>query len=61
MDLSNVSTDELLTLADNVTRLKNLKESVKEYELHYMQANEDYARILNEIADLEIKLKEVGL
>ena len=61
MDLSNVSTDELLTLADNVTRLKNLKESVKEYELYYMQANEDYARILNEIADLELKLKEVGL
>lgn len=61
MDLSNVSSDELLTLADNVTRLKNLKESVKEYELYYMQANEDYARILNEIADLEAKLKEVGL
>lgn len=61
MDLSNVSSDELLTLADNVTRLKNLKESVKEYELYYMQANEDYARILNEIADLELKLKEVGL
>ena len=61
MDLSNVSSDELLTLADNVTRLKNLKESVKEYELYYMQATEDYARILNEIADLEAKLKEVGL
>ena len=61
MDLSNVSTDELLTLADNITRLKNLKDSVKEYELYYMQANEDYARILNEIADLELKLKEVGL
>lgn len=61
MDLSNVSTDELLTLADNVTRLKNLKDSVKEYEAYYMQVNEDYARVINEIADLELKLKEVGL
>ena len=61
MDLSNVSTDELLALADNVTRLKNLKESVKEYEAYYMQVNEDYARVINEIADLELKLKEVGL
>lgn len=61
MDLSNVSTDELLTLADNVTRLKNLKDSIKEYEAYYMQVNEDYARVINEIADLELKLKEVGL
>lgn len=61
MDLSNVSSEELLALADNVTRLKNLKESVKEYEAYYMQVNEDYARVINEIADLELKLKEVGL
>ena len=61
MDLSNVSTDELLTLADNVTRLKNLKDSIKEYEAYYMQVNEDYARVINEIADLELKLKDLGL
>lgn len=61
MDLSNVSSDELLTLADNVTRLKNLEDAIKEYEAYYMQVNEDYARVLNEIADLELKLKEVGL
>lgn len=61
MDLSNVSTDELLTLADNVTRLKNLKDAIKEYEAYYMQVNEDYARVINEITDLELKLKEVGL
>lgn len=59
MNIGNV--DELLALADNVTRLKNLKESVKEYEAYYMQVNEDYARVINEIADLELKLKEVGL
>ncbi|BBQ04336.1 hypothetical protein [Enterococcus phage Bp29] len=61
MDLSNVSSDELLSLADNVTRLKNLKDAIKEYEAYYMQVNEDYARVINEIADLELKLKEVGL
>lgn len=61
MDLSNVSSDDLLALADNVTRLKNLKNAIKEYEVYYMQVNEDYARVLNEIADLELKLKEIGL
>lgn len=61
MDLSNVSSDELLALADNVTRLKNLKDAIKEYEAYYMQVNEDYTRVINEIADLELKLKEVGL
>lgn len=61
MDLSNVSSDELLALADNVTRLKNLKDAIKEYEAYYMQVNEDYARVINEITDLELKLKEVGL
>lgn len=61
MDLSNVSSDELLALADNVKRLKNLKDAIKEYEAYYMQVNEDYARVINEIIDLELKLKEVGL
>lgn len=61
MDLSNVSSEDLLALADNVTRLKNLKNAIKEYEVYYMQVNEDYARVINEIADLELKLKEVGL
>lgn len=61
MDLSNVSSDELLALADNIKRLKNLKDAIKEYEAYYMQVNEDYARVINEIADLELKLKEVGL
>lgn len=61
MDLSNVSSDELLALADNVKRLKNLKDAIKEYEAYYMQVNEDYARVINEITDLEVKLKEVGL
>lgn len=61
MDLSNLSSDELLALADNVTRLKNLKDAIKEYEAYYMQVNEDYARVINEITDLELKLKEVGL
>lgn len=61
MDLSNVSSENLLALADSVTRLKNLKDAIKEYEVYYMQVNEDYARVLNEITDLEAKLKEVGL
>lgn len=61
MDLSNVSSEELLEIADSVTRLKNLKDAIKEYEIYYMQVNEDYARVLNEIKDLELKLKEVGL
>lgn len=61
MDLSNVSSDELLALADNVKRLKNLKDAIKEYEAYYMQVNEDYARVINEITDLEVKLKEVGV
>lgn len=61
MDLSNVSSEELLALADNVTRLKNLKDAIKEYDAYYMQVNEDYARVINEIVDLERKLKEVGL
>lgn len=61
MDLSNVSSDDLLTLADNVTRLKNLKDAIKEYEVYYMQVNEDYARVINEIADLERTLKDIGL
>lgn len=61
MDLSNVSSEDLLALADSVTRLKNLKNAIKEYEVYYMQVNEDYARVLNEITDLELKLKEVGL
>ena len=61
MDLSNVSSEELLDIADSVTRLKNLKDAIKEYEIYYMQVNEDYARVLNEITDLENKLKEVGL
>lgn len=61
MDLSNVSSEELLALADNVTRLKNLKDAIKEYDPYYMQVNEDYARVINEIVDLERKLKEVGL
>lgn len=61
MDLSNVSSEDLLALADNVTRLKNLKNAIKEYEVYYMQVNEDYARVINEIADLERTLKEIGL
>lgn len=61
MDLSNVSSDELLVIADNVTRLKNLKDAIKEYDAYYMQVNEDYARVINEIVELERKLKEIGL
>lgn len=61
MDLSNVSSEELLEIADSVTRLKNLKDAIKEYEVYYMQVNEDYARVINDITDLESKLKEVGL
>ena len=61
MDVSNVSSDDLLALADNVTRLKHLKDAIKEYEVFYMQVNEDYARVINEIADLERTLKEIGL
>ena len=61
MDLSNVSSEDLLAIADSVTRLKNLKDAIKEYEIYYMQVNEDYARVINEITDLEAKLKEVGL
>lgn len=61
MDLSNVSSDDLLALADNVTRLKNLKDAIKEYDAYYTQVNEDYARVINEIVDLERKLKEIGL
>lgn len=61
MDLSNVSSEDLLEIAETVTRLKNLKDAIKEYEIYYMQVNEDYARVLNEITDLEVKLKEVGL
>lgn len=60
MNLSNISSEDLLALADNLTRLKNLKESVKEYEAYYMQVNEDFARVLNEIADLERTLKDMG-
>ena len=61
MDLSNVSAEDLLEIADSVTRLKNLKSAIKEYDIYYMQVNEDYARVINDIADLEAKLKEVGL
>lgn len=61
MDLSNVSSEELLEIAETLTRLKNLKDAIKEYEIYYMQVNEDYARVINEITDLESKLKEVGL
>lgn len=64
MYLSNVSSkelEELLEIADNVTRLKNLKNAIEEYEAYYMQVNEDYARVLNEIAELERKLKKIGL
>lgn len=61
MDLSNVSSEDLLEIAETVTRLKNLKDAIKEYEIYYMQVNEDYARVINEITDLEAKLKEVGL
>lgn len=61
MDLSNVSSEELLALADDLTRLKNLKDAIKEYDTYYMQVNEDYARVINEIVDLERKLKEVGI
>lgn len=61
MDLSNVSSEDLLELADTVTRLKNLKDAIKEYDTYYMQVNEDYARVLNEIKDIELKLKQVGL
>ncbi len=61
MDLSNVSSEELLEIAETVTRLKNLKDAIKEYEIYYMQVNEDYARVINEITDIETKLKEVGL
>lgn len=61
MDLSNVSSEELLEIADSVTRLKNLKDAIKEYDVYYMQVNEDYPRVINDIADLEAKLKEVGL
>lgn len=61
MDLSNVSSEELLEIAETVTRLKNLKDAIKEYEIYYMQVNEDYARVINEITDIENKLKEAGL
>lgn len=33
MDLSNVSSEDLLELADTVTRLKNLKDAIKEYDI----------------------------
>ena len=61
MDLSNVSSDDLLALAETVTRLKNLKNAIKEYEAYYMQVNEDYARVINDITDIENKLKDMGL
>lgn len=59
--MNELTHDNLLDIANASFRLEELKESLSTYAKYYMEVNEDYARIINEIKDLESKLKEVGL
>lgn len=59
--INELTHDNLLDIANASFRLEELKESLSTYNTYYMEVNEDYARIINEIKDLESKLKEVGL
>lgn len=60
-NINELTHDNLLDIANASFRLEELKESLSTYNTYYMEVNEDYARIINEIKDLESKLKEVGL
>ena len=57
----NLTPEEILEVSEMLVRHKNITEGLSMYEAQYMQMNEAYARVLNEMYDLEAKLKEVGL
>lgn len=51
----------LTDVARLVARRESIESGLTMYEAQYMQHAEVYARQLNELYDINIKLKEVGL
>lgn len=51
----------LTDIARLVARRESIESGLTMYEAQYMQHAEVYARQLNELYDINIKLKEVGL
>lgn len=51
----------LTEIARLVARHDELQAGLPMYDAQYMQHAEPYARVLNELYDINVKLKEVGL
>lgn len=58
MEKNNLSIEELAKL---IARRDAITTGLPMWEAQYMQHTELYARQLNELYDLELKLKEVGI
>lgn len=48
-------------IARMIARREEVRAGLSMYDAQYMQHAEAYARTMNELYDLELKLKEVGL
>ena len=59
--LSDLTRDQVLKLANTITKHNELLDNVQEFEDKYLTMIHDYANVLNEKYDLEVKLKEVGV
>lgn len=59
--LSDLTRSKILELAIKIEERNELLDNVSTFEDDYLTMLHDYANVLNEKYDLEIKLKEVGL
>lgn len=59
--LSDLTRDQVLKLANTITKHNELLDNIQEFEAEYSTLLHEYANVLNEKYELENKLKEVGL
>lgn len=59
--LSELTREQVLQLATTIANSNELLDNAQEFEDDYLTMLHDYANVLNEKYDLELKLKEVGL
>lgn len=59
--VSELTHTQIISLANTITERDELLESALTFEDEYLTMIREYANVLNEKYDLELKLKEVGL
>ena len=60
-NVSDLTRSQILELATTIANRNELLDNIQEFEDEYSTLLHDYANVLNEKYDLELKLKEVGI